>query len=106
MTAATGRQARCCSQEQRRRWHGVAIPPIRLRLNLRVQVEQVQAELLRIGGEVRAIGTRFAFGHPGLLSGSALRLSPRLLLTPRELRSTAMVASQEWCKRLGAQALG
>lgn len=71
MTAATGRQASCCSQEQRRRRHGVAIPPIRLRLNLRVQVEQVQAELLRIGGEVRAIGTQFAFGHPGLLSASA-----------------------------------
>ena len=62
MTRSTGRRARCCSQEQWRHY-GVGIPPIRLRLDLRVQVEQVLAEFLRIGSEVRAVGTRFAFRH-------------------------------------------
>jgi hypothetical protein len=51
-----------------RRHHGVAIPPVRLRLNLRVQVDQVEAELLGVGCEMGAVRTRFAFGHRGLLS--------------------------------------
>jgi hypothetical protein len=44
------------------------IPPVRLRLDLRMQVEQVLTEFLGIGCKVRAVHTRFAFRHPGLLS--------------------------------------
>jgi hypothetical protein len=56
--------------EQWRR-HGVGVPPVRLRLDLRVQVEQVLAELLGVGCQERAVRTRLAFGHRRLLSESA-----------------------------------
>ena len=56
---------------EHRRRHGVAVPPVRLRLNLGVQVEQVLTELLGIGCEVGAVRTRFAFGHRRLLSAAA-----------------------------------
>jgi hypothetical protein len=57
---------------QRRR-HSVAVPPVRLRLHLRMQVHQVQPQLVRVGREMRAVGTRLALGHPGLLSDNELR---------------------------------
>lgn len=53
--------------EQQRRLDRVRIPPVRLRLGLGVQVDQVLPEVLRVGGEVRAVRTGFAFGHLGLL---------------------------------------
>jgi len=55
------------TDKEQRRLDGVGIPPVRLRLGLGVQVEQVLAEVLGIGREVCAIRTGFAFGHLGLL---------------------------------------
>jgi hypothetical protein len=64
---------RWCLPEHRR-LHGVAIPPVRLRLDLGVQVDQVLTELLRVGCEVGAVRTRFAFWHLRLLSEAARRM--------------------------------
>jgi hypothetical protein len=80
MTGSTGRRAECWLQEQWRH-DGVGIPPIRLRLDLWVQVEQVLAEFLRIGSEVRAVGTRFAFRHLGLLPRDRFGSKPLSLVS-------------------------
>ena len=68
--------------EQYRGRHGVGVPPVRLRLDLRVQVLEVGAELLRIGREIRTVRTRFSFWHPSLLSESALAASAVGLVLP------------------------
>jgi hypothetical protein len=68
--------------EQYRGRHGVGVPPVRLRLDLGVQVLEVGAELLRIGREIRTVRTRFSFWHPSLLSESALAASAVGLVLP------------------------
>jgi hypothetical protein len=67
-TVAGRRSGQASASEQRRWRHGVAIPPVRLRLDLRVEVEQVRAKLLGIRREVRTVRARLAFWHRGLLS--------------------------------------
>src|SRR4029453_940218 len=70
--------------EQHRGRHGVGVPPVRLRLDLGVQVLEVGAELLRIGRKIRTVRTRFSFWHPSLLSESALAASAVGLVLPRK----------------------
>src|SRR4029450_3660332 len=69
--------------EQRRRRHGVRVPPVRLRLDLGVQVEQVRPELVGVGREMRTVRTRLAFWHLDLLSAPLTRRAPSLRLSPR-----------------------
>jgi hypothetical protein len=79
------RRVRWCSPKHRRR-HGVAIPPVRLRLNLWVQVEQMLTELLGIGCKVGAVWTRFTFGHRSLLLGSRSLTEPSGCVLPKNTR--------------------
>jgi hypothetical protein len=46
-----------------------------------MQVQQVQPKLVGIGREMRAVGTRLALGHPGLLSDNEPSLNSLRLHT-------------------------